>query len=518
MTPSRSRLRSVTLAACCCLLLAATPPASSEPNGVALLQEMEQAIAGVIERCEPSVVAIAHTDQTPDQLAGKPAPVRQARQPRVLFPNQGVGLPGELGKLQVSQAAAIPPSGAGVVIDASGLILTQYRVVQLGRTHLVTDASGERYLAKILAADPRSGLAVLAVERPLFAKGKADLLDFTPLPIGEAEELKKGRFVIAIGNPFSIETDGQATASWGSITNTALKAPRDENLNDAKFLDGSYRTTLHHFGSLVQTDARLGWNASGGALISLEGELVGVLTTASAIAGHEQPAGYAIPLNAAMRRAVQSMRQGLEPEYGLLGVHFNQTTAKNPRTGRTGVTVNAVFTGGPAQIAGIRRGDLLLSIDGKPLQSSEALQLFVGGLPPGQTVRLGYERNNQLDETEVRLAKAFIPEGQIVTQRPPAWRGIRVDYPTAIPSDVLQMKAREGHLDPEGCVVVSEVEEGSVSWKRGVRPYSYVSHVSGRRVSSPDEFYAAVQEADENVKLKFTKPLPVLPEVEAAPN
>lgn len=501
-----------------CAAIAPGQERRGEARGLALLEEMERAIAGVIERCEGSVVSIYRTAQTPEQLAGAAAPAqRLTPQQRLQLQNRRA-LPGALGALQFSQDATLRPSGAGVVIDKSGLILTQYLVVRYGETHLVTDASGQRYLAKILAADPRSGLAVLAVERPLYAKGKAGPLDFTPLPIGKAENLRKGRFVVAIGNPFSIESDGQPTASWGAITNTALKAPSEENLNDVTFrVDGSYRTTLHHFGSLIQTDARLGWNASGGALVSLDGELIGVLTTASAIAGHEQPAGYAIPLNEAMRRAVETMREGLEPEYGLLGVNFEQTAVFNPRTGRRGVKVRSVFAGGPAQSAGIRRDDLLLSVDGKPLRTSESLQLVVGSLPPGRAVRVSYERANRMDETEVTLAKAYIAQGQIVTERPPSWRGIRVDFPTAIPPEVLQQKSQEGHLDPQGCVVISEVKEGSVSWKSGVRPYSFVSHVSGRRVRTPDEFYAAVRDAKENVKLKFTKPLPPVSAAPAIP-
>ncbi|QDT68442.1 Periplasmic pH-dependent serine endoprotease DegQ precursor [Planctomycetes bacterium MalM25] len=500
------------------LIGCAAVAAAQEPRGIALLQEMERAIGGVIERCERSVVSIARTPQTPEQLLGAPgAPERITPAQRLLFQNQR-SLPGVLGGMQLSRDAPLQPSGAGVVIDKSGLILTQYLVVRLGETHVVTDATGGRYLAKIVAADPRSGLAVLAVERPFRAKGQAELPDFQPLPLGEAETLGKGRFVVAIGNPFSIETDGQPTASWGAITNTALKAPRDENLNDiTSAIDGSYRTTLHHFGSLMQTDARLGWNASGGALVSLEGELVGVLTTAATIAGHEQPAGYAIPLNRAMRRAVETMREGLEPEYGLLGVNFDQVAFVNARTGRRGVGVKTVFTGGPAQVAGIRGGDLLLSVDDQPLRTPESLQLIVGSLPPDQTVRVAYERASKVDEAEVTLAKAYIPQGQVVSRRPTAWRGIRVDYPTAIPSGVLLQRSQDGHLDPQGCVVVSEVEEGSVSWKSGVRPYSFVSHVSGRRVHTPNEFYAAVRDAKENVKLKFTKPLPAVPAAPVIP-
>lgn len=506
------------------LVLLATPTdvlgqPSTSGGGESILSQLERALETTIERCEGAVVSITRTSEPPSALAARNnAASRLVGQVgganRIFFRGQQ-GLPGGLGGLQAIPNPPPLASGAGVVFDAEErLILTQYRVVRLGDTHLVTDVEGNRYLAKIRAADPRSGLAVLAIEsrfpkpdRSRTDRSQAEPIELPSLSIGKAETLKKGRLVIAIGNPFSIESDGQPTASWGSITNTAMKAPSDENLNDARYQDGSYRTTLHHFGSLIQTDARLGWNANGGAVVNLNGELVGVTTTAAAIAGHEQPAGYAIPLNEAMRRAIEAMRQGIEPEYGLLGVRFSTGAARSQRTGAVGIAVGDAFRGGPAQRGGLKQNDLLLEIAGKPVPTPEALQLIVGSLPPGEAVPVVFERGGTRDEATVTLGKAYIGEGQIVSRSRASWRGLRVDYATAIPPQILGEKAAKGHLDPEGCVVVTNVEKGSVSYESGVRPYSFISHVSGQRVTTPKEFYSAVRDAKENVKLKFTKPL-----------
>ena len=402
------------------------------------------------------------------------------------------------------------------MIDAAGLVLTEYGVLRITQSggaaqvgaarYLVTDTRGEDYIARIRAADPRSGLALLAIESKLSAQGRAGgSVQMTALPIGEAERLRKGRFVVAIGNPFSIQSDGQATASLGTVTNTAMKAPLNESLGGDR-IDGAFKETLHHFGSLIQTDARLGWSASGGALVSLDGRLVGVTTTASAIAGHEQPAGYAIPMNGPMRDAIATMKRGLEPEYGLLGVKFEPS--RSLITGRSGVKVLTAFRGGPADRAGVRANDLLLRADSQELVTSEALQLAVGSRKPGSQIRIAYERNGEAGEAVVTLGKAYIEGGQIVSARRPSWRGMTIDFATAIPPDQLTAKAAQGHIDRQGCVVVADVDQGSVSWQSGVRPYAFISHVSGKRVDSPDAFYAAVREAKDNVKLKFTKPLP----------
>ncbi|TWT94061.1 putative periplasmic serine endoprotease DegP-like precursor [Botrimarina colliarenosi] len=498
----------------------AAPEGASATEGAAVLAAIESSLVDLIDRCERSVVSITRYSEPPE-LAGAaisrggnqilaPGP----GQPRIFIGGRQM-LPAGLGNLQQVPEPTPLASGAGVVIDSAGLVLTQFGVVQQDATHVVTDVDGNRYLADLRAADARSGLAVLAISKRLAPEpgDKSEPIQLPALPIGEAETLRKGRLVVSIGNPFAIESDGQPTASWGSITNTAAKLPPNEPLTDLEVSDGRFRETLHRFGSLIQTDARLGWNASGGALVMINGDLVGITTTASTIAGHEQPAGYAIPLNAAMRRAVEALSAGREPEYGLLGVSFNRGVSRNPKTGRVGIGVSEAYQGCPAQVAGLQTGDLLLSIAGALVRSPEALQLLVGSLPPGDKVEVSFERAGDVNQTTVVLGKAYVEGGdQIVSAPRRLWRGLEVDFATAVPGTVLMEKAREGAIDEEGCVVVIGVEEGSVSWESGVRPYSYISHVSGRRVSSPDEFYDAVRDAKDNVKLKFTKPLSATPQ------
>jgi serine protease Do len=511
-------------------------PARAQTGGPTAAVALESSLVDLIERAERSVVSITRHAQSPELAANAPpqpgavalgngvvlgnnVPFGQpAGQPQIFIQGQPL-VGGRFGNLQMVTEAAPLPSGAGVVIDPSGIVLTQFSVVGLDDHHVVTTPDGVRYLADLRAADGRSGLAVLAIRKRLDeqpgdkeeAAGRekdGETIDLPALPIGKAEDLRKGRLVVSIGNPFAIESDGQPTASWGSITNTAARVPQNEPLGGEMATDGQFRTTLHHFGSLIQTDARLGWNASGGALVNLAGELVGITTTASTIAGHEQPAGYAIPLNAAMRRAVEALRKGIAPEYGLLGVSFNRVASRNPKTGRTGIGVGESYRGAPAQVAGLEPGDLLLEVNGEAIKTPDALQLAVGSMPPGAAAEVVYERQGQLHNTSVVLGKAYLEGGdQIVSAKLPSWRGLRVDYPTAIPADVLRQKAAEGAIDVEGCVVVSEVEEGSVSWESGVRPYAFISHVGGKRVRSPEEFFDAVRDAADNVNLKFTRPL-----------
>lgn len=460
----------------------AQPPAAATDRDIAELRSLERTLSSVISRAERSVVAVTRT----------PMSAPQNSQIRVFAADRAN--PGDplAGLSQLRYTAPPHAHGAGVVIGP-GAVLTQYLVVQPGEQHHVVDVEGNTFEAQIKASDPRSGLAVLAF--------KADGAGPEPLQIGRAETLRKGQFVVAISNPFAILTDGQPTASWGVVSNLAQKAPPAERLND-----DPGRTTLHHFGTLIQTDARLGWNASGGALVNLDGELVGVTTTSSTIAGHERPAGYAIPLSPLMRRVITELAAGREPEYGLLGLKFNSRPAQSARTGNQGISVIYTYPGSPATMAGLQPGDLITSIEGTETVDPDSLQLAVSSLPPGYEAEVVFERGGASQETTVRLGKAYIQgDNKVITRKPNAWRGLRVDYATATPPLVLEQRAREGHLDPEGCVVVSEVDKDSVSWRSGVRQYSFISHVGGKRVTTPQEFYDAVRNADSNVKVRFTK-------------
>ncbi len=142
----------------------------------------------------------------------------------------------------------------GVVVDRGGLILTAYHVLDENSDYYVTTVDRRVYRGEIWAADPRSDLAVLSIEAT----------DLTPMKFGDAEKLKKGQIVISLGNPYAIARDGQASASWGIISNLSRKGPSIPDMNRA-----SGKRTLHQYGTLIQTDAKLNLGTSGGALLNL---------------------------------------------------------------------------------------------------------------------------------------------------------------------------------------------------------------------------------------------------------
>ncbi|WP_197527287.1 S1C family serine protease [Pirellulimonas nuda] len=473
------------------VLLPAAPvwaqaPADAPADGLAELKRRDAAMAALIERVEPSVVAVS---QYP---ADAGAAAVAARNPDIVI---NVDPFGAIARPSEPEPTVV---GAGVVV-APGKVLTQYLVGTGGRV-AVTNTAGDRFDARLLAADPRSGLAVLDV-----GEAEGAVAGLTPIPLGRAEDVRKGQSVLVVSNPQAIESDGQPSASLGMVTNLAAKLGADINLNDAADAQGGFRSTLHHFGTLIQTDARIGYGSSGGALVNLDGELVGIITSAAVSAGHESAAGYAIPLSPPIRRVLEALLEGREAEYGLLGIQFNALSTSATAAGEAGVAVDRTFPGSPAAAAGLIPGDVIVEVAGERIDSPDRLQLVVQGLGPGAQAPVEFFRNSTRKQTVVALGKATVQGRVVVTNRPPAWRGIRVDYATALAAEELNQATQMGLIDPEGCVLVSDVDPESGSWEAGVRPGMFVSHVGETRVSTPAEFAAATAAADASVKLRFTQ-------------
>jgi S1-C subfamily serine protease len=475
----------------------AQQPRTATSDGPNALAQLEKTLVDVIAHAEPSIVAIARTP--PEQ--------------RVAADRRSGDLFIEL--RENTAGASVPLTvGAGVLIDRTGLVLTHYLAVHEGDQHIITTIDRTTYPATIRAADPRSGLAILAIDpkaSPLKRAGVSPKNiapdSFPTIKFGDAATLHKGQFVIAIGNPYAIQTDGQPTASWGTITNVARKAPSGTNLNDAPGPAGDYRTTIHHLGTLIQTDAKLGFSAAGGALLNMRGELIGLTTTAATIAGHEQPAGYAIPINATTRRIIDTLKQGREVEYGMLGVGFGQLALEPANNKGSRLTLVQVFAGGPAARAGLALGDVITRVADEPVDDVDSVQLAVSNLPPSTKTKIDYVRGNQSATANVTLAKLAVAGKKIASVRPPVWRGIRVDFATALEASELTQAASSGAMDPEGCVLVAEVEEKSAAWNAGVRKGMFISHVGGKRVMTPAEFQTAAQSVGDKLDIRLTQPV-----------
>ncbi len=457
--------------------------AAAVPPAHAVVAALEARLVEAIAAAEKSVVAIARVrkEKPGERPAAELRPNPFGRGPLwVPRPTEPDFMPQEF--------------ATGVVVDPRGLVLTVYHVLGEESEYYVTTADRRVFRAKIIGADPRSDLAVLAPDE---GGGLAPReATFTPIALGQAEDLRKGQFVIALGNPFAIARDGQASASWGIVANLARKAPALPQENEP-----TGKTTLHQFGTLIQTDAKLNLGTSGGPLVNLKGEMVGLTTAIPAAIGFEESAGYAIPVDATFRRVLETLKAGQEVEYGFLGVEPRNLWPDELARGEQGVRVNRVVPGGPAARAGLRPGDRITHINRKAVHDADEFVLQIGSLPAAARVRLSVVRQHDLLEVDVELTKYRVRGKKIVTVPAPAWRGMRVDY--------ASVAEEPGHLVPglvaiaEG-VLVTDVEAGSPAWQAGLRPGMFVSHVEGTAVRTPQQFRQAVAGRGGSVRLRVS--------------
>jgi serine protease Do len=334
---------------------------------------------------------------------------------------------------------------------------------------------------------------------------QVDAEGLTPIAFGDASALKKGQLVIVLGNPYGIARDGSASAARGIIANLHRPAPPLSAGPEA----APSRPTLHHYGTLIQTDVKLLKGTSGGALLNLKGELIGVTTSLAAPPGYEEAAGYAYPANEAFLRSLENLKQGRKTDYGFLGVAPLHLTAAERREGRFGARVQAIIPGAPAARTELREGDVITHVDGAEVHDANDLIRQLSAAPVKAEVQLTVERasgGRPRPRTEtVSLSKKHVaaPRPIVAEVEAPAWRGLRVDFATAIPG----LDERAVGIDPDGCVAIIEVAAGSPAAGAELAPWRFISHVEDISVSTPEEFHAAVADREGPVQLRLTEKL-----------
>lgn len=462
-------------------------------TGGALLMAAEQMVQQAIERAAPSVVAIVRV------------PRNESRDPASPL-NFGLpGLPQPLADLFADKTIPLE-FGSGVLFSDDGAILTCYHVLDdpkqydyrvwlavppepviesdlqalPGRIRTFQRPS-EAVPAVVRAGDPWTDLAVLKID-----------VGATPaVRFGDASKLKRGSFVVALGNPYATARDGQASASWGIVSNLQRRA-QPTGSDAARQVRPA--ESLQEFGTLIQTDAKLSLGTSGGALVNLQGEMVGLTTSLAAVAGFESAAGYAIPIDEPTLATIQQLREGRLPAFGFLGV---QPTDAG---GRQGALVSSVVPGMAADNAGLRSGDVIVGVEDLPIDDAEGLFREMSRRPADSLVNLKIVSPGAVPRSvAVRLGKkrlALIRPGYSEVAEP-TWRGMAVDFVSALPPDRLQRMFRTSKSD----AAVVRVDPDSPAWEAGVRPGQLIFRVESQEIEHPEDFYQAVSKASGNVTL-----------------
>jgi len=276
-----------------------------------------------------------------------------------------------------SRDVPVHAQGSGFIISPDGLILTNAHVVQDARDVTVKLTDRREFTAKVLGADPKTDVAVL----------KIDARDLPTLSLGNTRDLQVGEWVLAIGSPFGFEN----SVSAGVVSAKGRSLPDDS------------------FVPFIQTDVAVNPGNSGGPLFNSRGEVVGINSQIYSRTGGYQGLSFAIPIEIAVKVKDQIVATG-HASHARLGVtvqEVNQTLADSFKLERPeGALVSGVESGGPADKAGLKSGDIILKVNGQPVISSGDLPAVVGSTAPGTTVALDIWRQGKSEAISAKLGDA----------------------------------------------------------------------------------------------------------------
>ncbi len=355
--------------------------------------------------------------------------------------------------------------GSGAIVRSDGVIVTNHHVVDGGQEIMVVLSDRREFPAKVLLDDARADLAVLQID----AKGER----LPTLAIDDSANLQVGDLVLAIGNPFGV---GQ------TVTNGIVSALARTQVGAS---DYSF---------YIQTDAAINPGNSGGPLVDMDGDLIGLNTAILSGSGSSAGIGFAIP--AAMVRqvvetAVGGGRAVVRPWLGIRGQAVTADIASSLGLARPdGVIVANVYPGGAADRAGIKERDIILEVDGQPVNDDAALNYRVGTRHPGESIPLLVRRGSAAPRT---IAVAAEPASSSPARDERTIAG-RNPLGGATVVNVSPAVAQELGVDPFTThgVLVSKVGDGSYAGNVGIRPGDIIRQVNGAAVASTAELQAAL--------------------------
>ena len=430
------RLGALVLAAGLCATTHAQPLSSPDARGLPTL-------APLVNEVTPTVVNISVVTRSP--MENNPL----FRDP---FFRRFFGVP-ERQQQQKEQAA-----GSGVIIDAArGYVLTNNHVIKDAERAIVTLKDRRQFTDKLVGTDPGTDIAVLQIE----AAG------LSALKIGDSDAMQVGDYVLAIGNPFGI---GQTVTS-GIVS--AL---------------GRSGLSVEGYEDFIQTDASINPGNSGGALVNLRGELVGINTAIIGPSGGNVGIGFAVPSNMARAIMNQIIRHG-EVRRGRLGIEMADLTQELAKklgvNSLEGAIIAVVQAGSPAEKSGMREGDVVTALNGRPIRNAAELRARLGLTPIGEEVEMRTLRAgaSRVVRTQIAAPDVSTGDGQAIAQLP----GMRV-------IEIQRGSPLFQRLNGGG-LVVSAVDQNSTAWVAGFRPGDIIYSVNRRRMQTAAELQNALRGA-----------------------
>jgi serine protease Do len=343
--------------------------------------------------------------------------------------------------------------GSGFIVSDDGEIITNSHVIENADRIEVTLSDGRKFEAEVLGKDPTFDLAVLKI--------KADKLPV--LELGDSDKLQVGEWVVAIGNPFGLEHT--VTAGVVSAKNRSIHAG---NVN---------------FEGFLQTDAAINPGNSGGPLIDLEGKVVGIN---SAIIPYAQGIGFAIPVNMAKDIMEDLVKYG-KVRRGWLGVYVQPLTAEFREayglSFEKGAVISDVVKGSPADEAGLERGDVIRTVNGREIEDHRQLVFVIRQSLAGDKVKIGIFRNGKEMKIDVVLGEVEEASSEEATGGRTSLSSVGIAL-----SPVNEDLKRKYDLETDSGAVVTEVTPGSPADRAGIKTGDVILEINGRKLLRPGDY------------------------------
>ena len=343
--------------------------------------------------------------------------------------------------------------GSGVIIDSeSGYVVTNHHVIENADQIRVRLDDGRSFEAKVVGADPEADVAVIQIP----AKG------LKAINIGDSDTLRVGDFVVAIGNPFGLSQ----TATFGIVSALGRSGLGIEDYED-----------------FIQTDASINQGNSGGALVNLRGELIGVNTAILARGGGNVGIGFAIPVNMVVSLTAQIIEFG-EVRRGRLGVHIQDLTPELAQAfgveAGSGALISKVMPDSAAKAADLREGDVITMVNGRAIKGATELQNVIGLARADEEIELTYIRDRKSFNKKIRI-RAVVAEFGRGIQISESFEGARLE-------DVDDSSSQNGQPG----IRVVEVTSGSTAWQSGLRSGDVILSVNRQWVFSLEDLVQIV--------------------------